>query len=134
MKPNIAESLKLLRRRKGLTQEDLARLLGVSRITVARWESGQRFPTTEQLMKLSKVLEVSPEELLRVDPSTLTLKDFAEWLIKEVYIEEYLGEPNKKDLEKLLPLVTKKLDALKEELKWVVTVDILLKTSEEEDF
>ena len=134
MEPNIAESLKLLRRRRGLTQEDLARLLGVSRITVARWESGQRFPTTEQLMKLSKVLEVSPEELLRVDPSTLTLKDFAEWLIKEVYIEEYLGEPNKKDLEKLLPLVTKKLDALKEELKWVVAVDILLKTSEEEDF
>ena len=132
MKPSIAETLKLLRRRKKLTQEDLARLLGVSRITVARWETGQRYPTTEQLMKLSEVLGVSPEELLRVNTASLTLKDFAEWLVREVYKEEGLGTPREQELERLLPLVTKKLDVLKEELKWFILVDIINQTTDPE--
>jgi len=132
MKPNIAETLKLLRRRKGLTQEDLARLLGVSRITVARWETGQRFPTTEQLMRLSKVLGVSPEELLKTDKTSLSLKDFAEWLIKEVYKEEGLVSPDEEALKKLLPLVTKKLEVLKEELKWFIAVELIDRLSDED--
>ena len=129
MKPSIAETLKLLRKRKRLTQEDLARLLGVSRITVARWETGQRHPTAEQLIRLSEVLGVSPEELLKANTASLTLKDFAEWLIKEVYKEEGLGTPDERDLERLLPLVTKKLEVLKEELKWFILVDLINQTT-----
>ncbi len=37
-----AEQLKRLRQRAGLTQKALAALLGVARITVVRWETGQR--------------------------------------------------------------------------------------------
>jgi transcriptional regulator with XRE-family HTH domain len=132
MKPNIAESLKILRRRKGLTQEDLARLLGVSRITIARWETGQRFPTTEQLIKLSEILGVSPEELLKIDETALSLKDFAEWLIKEVYKEEGLVAPDKEALEKLSPLVVKKLEALKEELRWFISLEIIERLNSED--
>jgi len=49
-----------LRRKKGLTQEDLAELLGVTRVTVARWETGKLVPSTSSILKLSKVLGVSP--------------------------------------------------------------------------
>jgi len=49
-----------LRRKKGLTQEELAELLGVSRVTVARWETGKLVPGTSSIMKLSDVLGVPP--------------------------------------------------------------------------
>jgi len=49
-----------LRRRKGLTQEDLAELLGVTRVTVARWETGKLVPSTSSILKLSEVLGVPP--------------------------------------------------------------------------
>lgn len=41
---NFSEKLKLLRKNKGFTQEELAEQLNVSRIAVAKWEAGQTYP------------------------------------------------------------------------------------------
>ncbi len=41
------EKISMLRRRKNITQEQLAELLGVSRQSVSRWEMDQAFPETE---------------------------------------------------------------------------------------
>jgi tetratricopeptide (TPR) repeat protein/transcriptional regulator with XRE-family HTH domain len=56
---------RLARRRKalGLTQEDLAGLLGVERSTVVRWELGETEPLPWMRPKLAKVLQVSPDGL-----------------------------------------------------------------------
>lgn len=56
-----------LRRKKGLSQEDLANQIGVSRQTVSKWESGQSFPDAEKLMLLSETFSVSIDSLLKGD-------------------------------------------------------------------
>ena len=58
------EKLQELRRRKGLTQEELAELLYVSRTAVSKWESGRGFPNIESLKAISKTFCVSLDELL----------------------------------------------------------------------
>ncbi len=57
--------LKQLRKRRGWTQETLAEKVGVSRVTVARIEIGNRRPSLDLLEKLARVLRVRVEELLK---------------------------------------------------------------------
>lgn len=57
---NLAE----IRKRRGLTQLQLAELVGVEQPTVQRWEKGKREPDLQQLHVLANVLGVSPSELL----------------------------------------------------------------------
>jgi len=56
---NIAEIIKQARERLGLTQEDLAEKLEVSRQAVSKWELGTSVPSPENLRVLEKVLSVS---------------------------------------------------------------------------
>ncbi|MBQ9942142.1 MAG: helix-turn-helix transcriptional regulator [Christensenellaceae bacterium] len=58
------EKLQGLRKQKGLTQEDLAEMLYVSRTAVSKWESGRGFPSIESLKAISKFYSVSLDELL----------------------------------------------------------------------
>lgn len=58
------EKLAALRKKKELTQEQLAEILKVSRQSVSRWEMDVAFPETEKLIKLSKLLECSIDFLL----------------------------------------------------------------------
>ena len=53
-----------LRQKKQLTQEELARLLGVDRSAVARWETGSNLPRAEKLITLARVFGCSVDELL----------------------------------------------------------------------
>jgi len=64
---NIGERIKQLRLEKGWTQEVLAKLLGVSRLAVARWETGERRPRRKYIDRLAELFEVSVEELLGVE-------------------------------------------------------------------
>lgn len=59
----IGEKIRQRRRGKGLTQDALANALEISRQAVAKWESGQSAPATENLLKLATLLEVPLEEL-----------------------------------------------------------------------
>ena len=58
------EKLQELRKQKGLTQEELAELLYVSRTAISKWESGRGFPNIESLRAISKYFSVSLDELL----------------------------------------------------------------------
>lgn len=61
------EKLAVLRKKKNLTQEQLAEVLGVTRQSVSRWEMDVAFPETEKLIKLSRLLECSIDFLLDDD-------------------------------------------------------------------
>ena len=50
------------RRRKNLTQEQLAQLMQVTRQTVSRWEAGMAYPEMEKIVRLADILEVRSEE------------------------------------------------------------------------
>ena len=56
-----------LRANAGLTQEQLAEKLFVSRVTVSKWESGRGYPNIESLKLIGKVFSVSLDELLSND-------------------------------------------------------------------
>ena len=59
------EELKKLRVRRGLTQDELAKLPGVKRTTVTQWETGTNHPRATMLIKLAKVLRCTVDALLR---------------------------------------------------------------------
>jgi transcriptional regulator with XRE-family HTH domain len=58
------EKLQELRKKKGLTQEELADILFVSRTAVSKWESGRGYPNIESLRDISKYFCVSIDDLL----------------------------------------------------------------------
>lgn len=59
----IGEFLKELRKEKGLTQEQLADKLFVSRRTVSRWETGSNMPDLDMLVELADLYEVDLKEI-----------------------------------------------------------------------
>lgn len=58
------EKLQELRKSKGMTQEDLAEALYVSRTAISKWESGRGYPNIDSLKDISKFFSVSIDELL----------------------------------------------------------------------
>ena len=58
------EKLQELRKQKGLTQEELAQSLYVSRTAVSKWESGRGYPNIDSLKAIAKFFSVSIDELL----------------------------------------------------------------------
>lgn len=63
----FSEKLQELRKQKGLTQEELAELLYVSRTAISKWESGRGYPNIDSLKAISKFFSVSLDELLSSD-------------------------------------------------------------------
>lgn len=58
------EKLKECRMNKGLSQERVAEILGVSKQAISKWESSQTAPSTDNLIALSNIYEVSLDELV----------------------------------------------------------------------
>ena len=58
------EKLQALRRQRGLTQEELAAALFVSRTAISKWESGRGYPSIDSLKAISGFLSVSIDALL----------------------------------------------------------------------
>lgn len=61
---NLSDRLQALRKSHGLSQEQLAEKLDVSRQAISKWESGQANPDINNLLKLSSIYEVSTDYLL----------------------------------------------------------------------
>ena len=60
----FADNLKQIRKKKGISQEELAQLLNVSRQAVSKWEQGIGYPEVEKLLILSSQLNVSLDSLM----------------------------------------------------------------------
>ena len=58
------EKLQELRKQKGLTQEELAEVLFVSRAAISKWESGRGYPNIDSIKAISKFFEITIDELL----------------------------------------------------------------------
>ena len=58
------EALQRLRKQRGLTQEELAEALYVSRTAVSKWESGRGYPNLDSLKAISKFFSVTIDDLL----------------------------------------------------------------------
>ena len=62
---NFSEKLQKLRKEKGMSQENLAEALDVSRQAISKWESGQSYPETEKLLTLSQMFGVTLDSLMK---------------------------------------------------------------------
>ncbi len=62
---NIADRIQTLRKAKGLSQEELADKLGVSRQAVSKWESEQSIPDIDRIIIMSDFFEVTTDYILK---------------------------------------------------------------------
>ena len=58
---DLGERLYELRKQKGLSQEEVADRLGVTRQTVSKWETGQSTPDFDKVLPLCELYEISTE-------------------------------------------------------------------------
>ena len=61
---DISKNIAELRKAKGITQEELAASLYVSRTAISKWESGKSLPETDKVLAFSKLFNVSADFLL----------------------------------------------------------------------
>lgn len=61
----LSDKLYMLRKKSGLSQEQLAEQLSVSRQAISKWESGQSVPESEKLIAISNYFDVSLDYLLK---------------------------------------------------------------------
>ena len=87
-------SLRTARIKANLTQKQVADLMGISQAAYQKWESGNKNPRTQNLQKLSEILNVSPDYIQGRDDE---LED-----IIEVLKEKTLDEDDKQEIIALL--------------------------------
>lgn len=85
-----------LRKQKGLSQEELANRLNVSRQTVSKWETGDSTPDMEKLITISDFFEISLDELVRGKESDLENINSSKSEVLNVLNEKLLTQDNKK--------------------------------------
>ncbi len=61
----IGSNLRMLRSNSRYTLEDVAEIIGVSRQTIAKWESGETYPDIENCVKLSALFKVSLDAMVK---------------------------------------------------------------------
>lgn len=64
LKHTIGKNILEQRLLRGLSQDELADLLGITRQSISKWELGTTLPTLEKMMELSHLLDISPNDLL----------------------------------------------------------------------
>lgn len=71
----LGERLKMYRTQKGLSQEKIAEMLDVSRQAVTKWEAGQTTPSSDNLIALANLYDVSLDELIGKNEMVSTEED-----------------------------------------------------------
>lgn len=100
----FSKSLKNIRKKNNVSQEDLAEKLGVSRQTVSSWENDKSYPDIASIVKISEIFKVSLDELLKgyknlkkEDLSKIKTITFGKLTDKEIEnTEDYIEELIKK--------------------------------------
>lgn len=64
---DIGNKLKILRRTRGISQDDLSKALAISKTNIARYETNKQVPSAEIVKKLAEYFEVSADYLLFSD-------------------------------------------------------------------
>lgn len=62
---NFSEKLKEIRKSEGLSQEQLAEKIGVSRQAITKWETGKGLPDVENMVIIAEIFKTTLDELLR---------------------------------------------------------------------
>lgn len=88
----INENIRNARKKKGISQEELAIELNVVRQTVSKWEKGLSVPDADILIQIADLLEVSVNDLLDITPQNDTVENIAAEL---AHLNEQLAHKNR---------------------------------------
>lgn len=113
MDNNFAFNLKHIRQEKGLTQEQLGKIMNKDYSTIGKWENGSRSPIMEDVLKLADVLNVDIKDLIDKDYKNSSNKKFDELEIlfdknKDILTDDdkeyikFIIEKRKKEIDKEL--------------------------------
>ena len=80
----IGNKINQLRKLSGMTQEQLAEKLNVSRQTISKWESDSTFPDLESIVKISRIFYVSLDDLLKEGEAKVENKTDEQITLKDV--------------------------------------------------
>ncbi len=93
---SISEKIQQLRKSNGLSQEQLAEKLNVSRQAISKWESGASFPDVEKIVLISELFKVSTDYLMK-DENTVECSGDAQQCV-QVPKKLYIVDINKRKL------------------------------------
>ena len=117
---SFSERLKELRKRNNLTQQELDDKVGTNRVNVTKWETGRTEPTLENIVKLSKILDTTTDELLGRNIN------FGDTILNKKYKYD-LSVLKESDIQNLYDLkITLAFDLLDESLSPVKLKEILM--------
>lgn len=89
----ISRYLQLLRKSHNYTQEDLAKRLDISRQAVSKWETGTAIPDLEILLKISKLYDITINDILEPNIQPPKITDFEQIsIIPEKELREILKQ------------------------------------------
>lgn len=108
----VAQRLRRARKERGLSQERLARLSGLSQTAISAYERGAMEPTVGNLLALARALRVSPQWLMGLGPSEVeVLSPSAPAGPLPAGLEEFLNSP-----------VGRALKVTEEEVLWLLSL------------
>ena len=96
----IGKFIAKMRKEKNMTQEDLAKILGVTNKTISRWENGNYMPDLSLLKPLSEVLDISLNELLsgekdiniqKADENISNITNYSNLIINKAFKNIYIA-------------------------------------------
>lgn len=87
---NLSENLKKIRKDNSLSQEQLADMLGVSRQSVSKWESGGAYPEMDKMLKLCEIFNLNIDELLNKDIKEVKSEAQSKNNINK-FVDDFLG-------------------------------------------
>ena len=91
------EKLLSLRKRKGLSQEELGMELQVSRQTISKWEAGQSYPDFQRLVLLSDYFNLTLDELVKdIDVQDVREKNMTDERVASIYLDIENGKASLK--------------------------------------
>lgn len=97
----VGNKLKELRKNKKMSQEEVADYLHISQSAYARIESGESSSWATHILKIAKIFEINPEELLKIDDELKIKSPFdSVTQLSEKVIEQY--EKRIKELKKVI--------------------------------
>lgn len=98
------EKLLEIRKKQGLSQEELGMELQVSRQTISKWESGQSYPDFQRLVMLSDYFNMTLDELVKgIDVQDVREKNMTDEKVASIYMDV---ESGKATLKKILTIVS----------------------------
>lgn len=106
----FGDILKELRNSKGLLQEELGKIIGISKSTVGMYETGKRMPNDKTLKKISAYFGVTIDYLFGIEQEKLLIRK-EKILLNEREEELILAIRNKKDIAEMLKSITEYLQS-----------------------